>query len=98
MDLETKKLLQENLELSRANNAMLKKIRSTQRWQQISRAAYLLIIIGVALGAFVYLQPLINQVAGIFRKGSSSGSGTSFTIPDAEHLQDLYNQLNKPTK
>ena len=96
MDLETKKLLQENLELAKENNSILRKLRSAQRWQQITRAVYILIIIGVTLGAFVYLQPMIERVTGIF--GKSSSDDMSIGIPDAKNIQGLYDQLNKPKK
>ncbi len=98
MDSETKKLLQENLELTKENNGILKKIRRGQRWQQISRAVYLLIIIAVTLGAFVYLQPMIEKVQGIFSGKPGDVQSLKLNIPDVNNLQGLYDQLNKPKK
>lgn len=98
MDIEIKKLLQENLELTKENNGLLHKLRNAQRWQQITRAVYLLIIIGVTLGAFVYLQPFINQVKGIFTGKGDSSLNAKLGIPDFNNIQKLYDQLNKPKK
>jgi len=98
MDQEIKKMLQESLELAKENNTLLLKLRNAQRWQQITRAVYLLIIIGVTLGAFVYLQPFINQVKGIFTGKSNTAQNLKLGIPDLGSIEKLYDQLNKPKK
>ena len=97
MNENIEKLIKENLELTKENNKMLRKIRSYQKWQQITRALYILIIIGVTLGAFVYLQPIIKQITSIF-SGSENTEARSYTIPDLKNLQGLYDQLNKLKK
>jgi uncharacterized membrane protein YukC len=69
MEPDVKDLLEENLKLSKENKELLKKIYKIQRWIQISKAIYLLIIIGFFAGAFYFIQPLVNQVLDVYSGG-----------------------------
>ncbi|ETB63663.1 TPA: hypothetical protein DIC38_03300 [Candidatus Nomurabacteria bacterium] len=71
MDQEIKNLLEENLRLSKENNELLIKVRNFQRWSQISKALYWLVIIGVALGAFYFIKPYFDNVLNIYTGGVS---------------------------
>ncbi len=62
MDQEIKELLQANIELSRENNKILKKIRGTQKRAVITKILYWIIIIGIAVGAFYFIQPFIQKI------------------------------------
>lgn len=73
MDEEAKRLLQENLRLSKENNELLQKIRRVQRWSQISKIIYWVIIIGIAYGAFYYLKPYLEGIMNIYDGGFSNG-------------------------
>ncbi|MFA6385464.1 MAG: hypothetical protein WCW29_01830 [Candidatus Paceibacterota bacterium] len=66
MDPEVKNLLEENLKLSKENNELLLKIRSIQRWQQITRIFYWVAIIGVSFGALYYLKPYLGNVMNLY--------------------------------
>ena len=66
MDPEVKHLLEENLALSKENNELIKKVRNFQKWSRISRIFYWIIIIGVAYGAFYFLQPYIEKVMNLY--------------------------------
>jgi hypothetical protein len=61
MEEGLKELLQANLEISKENNKILRKMRSVQKWTQISRVIYYLIVIVLTLGAFYYIQPYIQK-------------------------------------
>ena len=67
MNPEDKKLLQETYDLSRENNKILHGIRRSNRWAAIFRTIYWVIIIGVAIGAFVFLQPYLNEALKAFK-------------------------------
>ena len=69
MDPESKKLLQETFSLAEENNKILHKMRRGQRIASVMQVVYWLIIIGIAVGAFYFLQPYINQI-GKFIGGS----------------------------
>ena len=67
MDEETKKLIVEN-------NEMLKKLVSFQKWSQIYRIAYWVIIVLSAAGAFYFIQPFLSGLAGVYGIDASSFS------------------------
>ncbi len=66
MDEELKKLLEENVRLSRENNQLLLKINKINKWSFISKIIYWFILLGVAAGAFYFIQPLIDGVSSIY--------------------------------
>ena len=72
MDQELKKLLEENLKVSKENNVILTKIRSVQRWGQIARVLYWVLIIGVSVGAFYYIKPYLGNVLNLYSGGVSN--------------------------
>ncbi len=61
MDSEDKKIIRENLEISKNNRKMLKKIRRGMFFSGIVRVIYWVIIIGASLGTYYYLQPYIES-------------------------------------
>ncbi|MFA6324754.1 MAG: hypothetical protein WCX46_00805 [Candidatus Paceibacterota bacterium] len=69
MDPESKKLLQDTFDLVKENNLMINKVRRTQNIATFSRIAYWVIIIGIAVGAFYFIQPFIDQI-GEFTKSA----------------------------
>ena len=68
MDQEERELLNNTFSLVKENNKMLHKIRSSQKWASFMRIVYWLIIIGISIGAFYYLQPYITQMQNIIQK------------------------------
>lgn len=72
-------MLEEQLELSRENNAILKKIRRVQKNSQIFRIVYWFIIIGISVGAFYFIQPYLESLVG--------------SLPDFTHIQELFKQM-----
>jgi len=86
MDVEEKRLLNEALELSRENNKMLRSLHRSMVWGRVYRVMYWLIALGLALGAFYFLQPYIEQfqtIWGDVQRGIKGG-------------QDLLNQFSSP--
>ena len=57
MEQDIKSLLEENLALTKENNAMLKRIRSAQRMAMIYRVIYWIVILGMTFGAYYFIQP-----------------------------------------
>jgi len=68
MDPELKRMLDENLELSRENNAMLRKLRNTQKWSKIWSLVKYLILAGVAFGAYKFLEPYLKNIADMMQQ------------------------------
>ena len=66
MDPESKKLLEETLALARENNHMLRKVRKVQKWAAFSSALKILIVIGITLGSFYFLEPYVKKAISIW--------------------------------
>ncbi|MBP6883863.1 MAG: hypothetical protein KBC06_01370 [Candidatus Pacebacteria bacterium] len=70
MDAESKKLLQDTLELAKENNQMLQSMRRSMRIARLMSIVYWVFIIGSAVGAYYFIQPYVDEVIGIY--GSTS--------------------------
>lgn len=66
MDPETRRLLEDNLELAKENNEMLKKMRKSMLVSMVVRSFYWIIIIGSAIGAYYAFQPFFENLWGVF--------------------------------
>ncbi|OJI08776.1 MAG: hypothetical protein COV08_03050 [Candidatus Vogelbacteria bacterium CG10_big_fil_rev_8_21_14_0_10_49_38] len=62
MDPELKILVKENLEVTKENNLVLKKILGHQRWARLLGGLKWLLIIGSTVGVFYYFQPVFNEL------------------------------------
>lgn len=72
MDSETKELLKANLELSKENNVLLKKIRKVQKRIQVTKTVYWVIVILVALGAYYYVKPYVGRVESFYNQAAAN--------------------------
>ncbi|MDB5238996.1 MAG: hypothetical protein JWO00_331 [Candidatus Parcubacteria bacterium] len=72
MTPEEKSLLERTYAIAEENNGMLKSIRRTGRLALLARILYWVVILGVSVGAYYFIQPYINQLVGIY--GSVSGA------------------------
>ncbi len=61
MEPEMQQKVTELLELTKENNMMLRSMRRLQRWTSAFKVVYWLVLIGVAAGAFYFLQPYMAQ-------------------------------------
>ncbi len=66
MDIEVKQLLEENLRLSKENNELLLKVYNIQKWGQIIRISYYVILVLVALGALYFIKPFVSDLLNIY--------------------------------
>ena len=97
MDPEIKTLLQENLEITKQNNILLEKIAKYQRWAQIQKAIYWVLILMVTFGSFYFLQPYLGSVLNLYT-GGVSNINTLQDISkslDANKLKDIVKDLNQ---
>lgn len=83
MEPGDKALLREIAEQTADNNRLLRKLVAAQRWAQLLVLLKWVIILGVAFGAYYYLQPLVEQVIETYR-------ALGVSIPDANRLQNLF--------
>lgn len=90
MDEEMKTLMRRNIELTRENNKLLKKIRRNGIIANIMRLVWWGIIIGVPLALYYYvLQPYIAELASVYQ-GVTEGAGNAQTnLLDLPIIGDL---------
>ena len=62
MDPETRKLLEDTYSLTQENNKMLHKVRNVQKWATFMSWLKMIVLIGVTLGSFYFLEPYLNKI------------------------------------
>ncbi len=66
MQPEEKEMLKKTLELAQENNKMLHSIRRGMFWGRVARIIYWVIIIGAAIGIYVYIQPYLDSAVNAY--------------------------------
>ena len=67
-DEEIKKLLKEDVEISKEALKILRGIRRANRIAAVFKFLYWLIIIAAAFGAYYYIQPYINKIPSLLNQ------------------------------
>ena len=62
MTPEERMLLDRTLKLAEENNEILRSMRRSNRISSFLRILYWIIILGVSVGAFYYIQPYVNSL------------------------------------
>lgn len=68
---EERELLKKSVSLAEENNKMLHLMRRSQRVSQFMSLLYWVLIIGSAVGAYVLIQPYVDQVVETYGSFSS---------------------------
>ena len=92
MNPNEKELLQKTFELADENNKILRGIRSSNRWSLIFKVFYWVIIIGVAVGAFYYVQPYVDMATKAYKSVQGDFQNAKNVVNTAS------NTLNNITK
>ena len=79
MEPEYKEILKKTLELSQDNNKMLQSMHRSLVWGRVFRFIYWIVLLGIAIGSFYYIQPYLDQVLGTYQgvKGQLNSLGSS---------------------
>ncbi len=100
MDQETKELLKTTLSLAEENNKMLHKLRNAQKIEFVWKVAKFVLVIGIALGSFYYLEPYLNKVmdmynsvAGIQKDIKSATGSVKGAADNVKNITDAPNSL-----
>ena len=88
MDSDIRDAVQKTLELVEENNKILRKMRRSIFWGRVFHTLYWIIIIGVSIGAYYYVQPYLESMLKIF-------GGTQGTLDELQKLPDLLKNLPK---
>ncbi|MDP2704961.1 MAG: hypothetical protein U1D31_00810 [Patescibacteria group bacterium] len=67
MDPEDKRMLKKTLELAESNNKMLKKLHGDLVWRKIWSAVYWVFVLGLSLGLYYYLQPVLDSLTHTYQ-------------------------------
>ena len=82
MDEETKKLLREDVEITKENNQLLNKLVSYQRWARWLNVSKWVIVVAITLGTLYYVQPMLDGALNYYKTILDTVSETSVqTIP-----------------
>jgi len=72
MDPEVKQLVEENLRLSKENNELLLKLYNIQKWSQMIRIGYYIVIVLIGIGAFYFIKPFLGDLFSAYGLDTSS--------------------------
>lgn len=91
MDPESKKLLEDTFQLAQENNQMLRKIRKVQKWGTFWSGFKVLLIVGIALGSFYFLEPYVNNIVNIYH--SVYGPAQNVNNNNSSPFQDFFKKF-----
>ena len=66
MDFHDKSFFDRLMSLTEENNKMLRQIKRGTRWARVWHIFYWLIVIGISIGAFYFLQPYIDNLTSVY--------------------------------
>jgi len=90
---ELKNLVKENLELTKENNEILKKIRRGAIWGRVFRVLYWIVILGAMFGAYYILQPFMDKLIEAYNNlmgGVENVQNIGNSLPDFSSLFDKF--------
>lgn len=80
MSPEEREMLKRSVALAEENNDILRGIQSSMRLARFMSILYWVIIIGISLGAYYFVQPYIDQIVGVYGGAKSQLNDVSGTI------------------
>lgn len=80
MDEETKQLLREDLEIARESKKLLNELVRHQKLATWLNVIKWIVVIGTALGALYYVQPILENLLGTYNELLSGVSSTSVKV------------------
>jgi hypothetical protein len=91
MSPEERSLLERTYKITEENNEILRSIRRGNRWSMAIKATYWIVIIGLSIGAFYFVQPYIEFMTSALGIGGASASEPTASQDFLKNLQDLMN-------
>ena len=68
---EERSLLERTYKMAEENNSILRKMRRANRWSVAFRVFYWVVIIGLGVGAYYALEPIIDSAVSIINDGQN---------------------------
>lgn len=75
MTPEEERMLRETVQLTRETNVLVKKIQKGLMWARVVKVIYWVILIGVTVGAFYFVQPYIDGFRELYAGFANSQEG-----------------------
>jgi len=100
MTPEEQKMLKRTYVLAQKNNEILDKLHRSMRNRRILRVFHWVIIIGLALGSFYFVQPYLETVLGTYSSlfGDNDSQNNTLDLSSGSltpaQIQNLLQQLN----
>lgn len=92
--MDTEKEIQRLKEIVKENNRILKKIQSKMRWATAWTIVKLVIYIGLAVGAWYYLEPIYEETMEAFRSVQEAG-GAVTDLRNSEEFKPLMEYFSR---
>ncbi len=89
MSPEEKQLLEKVSDQVNENNKILRSMRRSQRVGVVLRVFYWLLIIGLSLGAFYFIQPYIDMLKNI----TNGNAGQALSQSASDSISNLLKKL-----
>lgn len=89
-------LLEKILSLNEENNLLLKKIRRQQKWTNVFRVIYWILIVSTVFGLYYFLQPTINSILSQFgdvKDTIEKISHNAENLPDVSKFKSLLDKI-----
>jgi hypothetical protein len=98
MDEELEKKIEETHKLAKENNKILRGMRRSMLWQSIFRAVYWVIVLGLAIGAYYFLQPYFEALISTYNSIAESINEVREVgdkLPDLSEIPGVGSIFNK---
>lgn len=89
MDEELRSLVEETKELVEENNKILHSIQRTTRLGFFVKLLYWLVVFGIAVGAFYYVKPYIEQLMKVYESVKQTESKLQ-NVTDSFNIKDIF--------
>jgi hypothetical protein len=67
MDFHDKEFFDRLMKLTEENNRMLRRIRRSAFWTGVTRTIYWIVLVGISVGAYYYVQPYLKQLIATYQ-------------------------------
>ena len=97
MDEQSKKILEETLELTKDNHLMLKRIRRSQKNAQLMRGLYWIFIIAISFGGYYLIGPYLSKISSLY-SGIYNNANTlqNLDTSSIQGIQDFFKGNSQP--
>ena len=81
--------IDELYEMVKENNKILRSMRSSMRWSAIFKTLYWVVIIGIAVGGYYFIQPYVQSVVNAY-------NGISADIKTVANVSNTTGKVTAP--